>query len=587
MVTTYGPGAIINLRSPDGAPISAVTAGLELWDQDAKPSGLRNRQRCYLSRLQKKLNVLGFRLPPVFNDRAKEEEYVPMLAAQRFPDWLTCPKCFRLKPSKKWTKDTTSSLASRWCPDCSDGKEKTFVVPVRFVLTCPSGHLAEFPWGWWLNNFHVKKGDKELCARHNNLRLRQGESMSLSNLFLRCDDCEAVASMGSVFNPTIFKNLSCSGQRPWLGANDSEQCEHHPVAVQRNSSSLYFAKYESALDIPPWTHVLEEQLGEIWPKLYKIDDYESRSHRIDVWIDDINEDCGTNYTTEELNDKIQELKDLDNKSDPNLRVDEYTQFTSISGKISFKEFAGRQEAVPADISLYLNKIVSVERLREVRANTGFSRLKDANPTCKISLTKKEWLPAIEVRGEGVFIEFKPELINAYLADEAVKNRLKLIIDAHLEDQLKRNTTDHEEFEISPKFILIHTISHLLISAISQTSGYSASSLRERLYVSENMQGVLIYTSTSDSEGTLGGLSRLARSEKFKDIFLQTLESASWCSSDPLCIEGVINHSEPMNLAACHSCLMLPETSCEQFNLFLDRALICGDSSVELPAYSRV
>lgn len=585
MVTTYGPGAIINLRSPEGAPISALTAGLDSWDTDAKPAGLKNPQRCYLSRLQKKLKVNGFRLPPVFNDRASDDRFLTMLVAQRFPDWLTCPKCFKLKPSKKWAKSTTSYEVARWCPDCSTSSERTYVVPVRFVLTCPNGHLAEFPWSWWLSNFNIKKDVSEPCQKHNNLRLRQGDSMSLSSLFLICEDCGCVASMGKVFNPAVFKNISCSGHRPWLGSDVSEQCEHTYVAVQRNSSSLYFAKYESAIDIPPWTHTLEEQLGDDWPRVYRMDDYTSRGYLIEALIEDINNNCNTNYAVAELNDKIQELKDLDENSNPNLRVDEYNQFTSMRGEVNYKEFSAREEMVSGKLTRYLAKVVRVERLREVRANIGFSRLSDNNPTCKISVSQKDWLPAIEVRGEGIFIELNADYVNSFISEEKVQERLSIIMKAHEQEQLKRGSEDSEDFELSPKFVLVHTISHLLIQSIAQSSGYSASSLRERLYVSENMQGVLIYTATSDSEGTLGGLSRIARQDNFEKVFIEALNNAAWCSSDPLCIEGSINHSEPMNLAACHSCLMLPETSCEFFNLFLDRALICGDEMSDIPAYN--
>ncbi|HAF88375.1 MAG TPA: hypothetical protein DCG23_01190, partial [Deltaproteobacteria bacterium] len=154
MVTTYGPGAIVNLKSPRGCPISAVTSGLDFWDLEAKPAGLKNRQKCFLSRLQKKLDVDGFRLPPVSLDTRFYIEETPLaLPAKRFPDWLTCPKCYRLKHSNKWQKSTTVSSADRWCGRCSSKKEKVFVVPVRFILSCENGHLTEFPWVWWLKTF--------------------------------------------------------------------------------------------------------------------------------------------------------------------------------------------------------------------------------------------------------------------------------------------------------------------------------------------------------------------------------------------------------------------------------------------------
>jgi hypothetical protein len=134
--------------------------------------------------------------------------------------------------------------------------------------------------------------------------------------------------------------------------------------------------------------------------------------------------------------------------------------------------------------------------------------------------------------------------------------------------------------VSDKFVLIHTFAHLLIRQLSYDCGYGSASLRERIYCdrddnAEPMQGVLIYTAAGDSEGTLGGLARAGEPGNFEPCIRQAIRSASWCSSDPACVESVGQGTDNANLACCHGCGLLPETSCEEGNRLLDRATIVG------------
>lgn len=599
IITTYGPGAIINLRSPSGAPISAVTGGLESWDKSAKPPGLRNRQRCFLSRLERKLQVNGFRLPPVdisdFRYIDQSDVNTVALVAKRFPHWLTCPKCTSLKPARGWARSNNRPDPARWCGACSTAEEKVYAVPVRFILTCSNGHLQEFPWSWWLrkngkkppnqtsNKITTHDGEEVQCS-HENLYFRQGGSLSLSSLAIYCKDCGSWAGMGGIFHQDAFKGFTCSGLRPWLIDSNPQACDQTPRAVQRNSSSLYLAKFESALDIPPWTHTLQNLLGDWWPRLYKVDDRDTRLHKIEAVLDDINEDCGTTFSVESLNDEIEKQKKLDNDSDIDLRVDEYWQFTHASGSEDHAEFQVRPQQVSGSLSEIIDSVISVERLREVRALCGFSRLLDTNPVSELSSSKLNWLPATEVRGEGIFINFCKKYLATWASHEELPNRIQPIIEAYQDHANQRGIEENKKIKVSAEFLLLHTISHLLIRQISYECGYSAASLSERLYAHEGMSGILIYTSTSDSEGTLGGLSRLSSPYRFEEVFVKAIESAGWCSSDPLCIEGVTSHSETLNLSACHACLLLPETSCEHMNYFLDRALVAGLDESSLPPF---
>ena len=124
-------------------------------------------------------------------------------------------------------------------------------------------------------------------------------------------------------------------------------------------------------------------------------------------------------------------------------------------------------------------------------------------------------------------------------------------------------------------VAVHTLAHVLIDQVALDAGYPAASIRERLFVDDTMAGILMYTATSDSAGSLGGVAAHAEPEKFGRAMTEGLRRLSWCSSDPVCIESLASGTDALNLAACHACVLVPETSCELNNSFLDRALLFG------------
>jgi len=137
-------------------------------------------------------------------------------------------------------------------------------------------------------------------------------------------------------------------------------------------------------------------------------------------------------------------------------------------------------------------------------------------------------------------------------------------------------------QVGPRFVLLHTLAHLLINRLTFECGYSSAALRERLYVSEHpeapMAGILIYTAAGDAEGTLGGLVRMGKPGRLEPLLFRALSGARWCSADPVCMEmGQSGGQGPdsLNLAACHGCSLVPETACEEFNRLLDRGLVIG------------
>ena len=257
---TFGPGSVVDFRA-DGAAVSAVAGGLEEWDRSFPPAGLANPQRISEPRLQRKLSVGGFRLPPVVDESWRDDAGDPdrrTLVAARFPEWLQCPQCDRLAPARRWSHEP--GRAYRYCARCTreaPGQRKVFAVPIRFVMACAKGHLDEFPWHIWVAHRNDCK-EKERA----DLYLRS-ERPGLAGLILSCRECKARRSMDGVFSARTWQGFQCRGRRPWLAAAD-QTCDCEPRALQRGASNLYFPVLESALSIPPWSDALQEALGVYW-----------------------------------------------------------------------------------------------------------------------------------------------------------------------------------------------------------------------------------------------------------------------------------------------------------------------------------
>lgn len=189
----------------------------------------------------------------------------------------------------------------------------------------------------------------------------------------------------------------------------------------------------------------------------------------------------------------------------------------------------------------------------------------------VNIKKKDddWYPGYNVYGEGIFIEFDEDFINAWRSGNAALERR---VNTLQENYDKSFLGSQNPRKISGKFLLLHTISHLLIKQLSFECGYNISSLKERIYCGEaadgkEMAGILIYTASGDSEGTLGGLVRQGRYDTFPGIYKKAIESAVICSNDPVCSLSNGQGRDSLNLAACYSCCLLPETCCEEFNVF--------------------
>lgn len=268
------------------------------------------------------------------------------------------------------------------------------------------------------------------------------------------------------------------------------------------------------------------------------------------------------------------------------RREEYRVFTKdIQAGFPKKDLDIRSQPVDEYVELAtcgLQRIALLHKLRETRAFDGFSRINSSGTSRQdrralFQQNDMNWLPAIIVRGEGIFVEFSHESIAAWESEyeDSLNQRLKPMQQSLAALAARRNQPTSP---ITPAYLLLHTFAHILITELVQECGYGSASLRERIYSGSGatpMSGVLIYTAAGDSEGTMGGLVRMGEPDRFGAIVINAINKARWCSSDPVCIESKGQGPGNCNLAACHSCALLPETSCEVQNRLLDRAMLVG------------
>jgi hypothetical protein len=579
---TFGPGAIVDMRASE-APVSGVHCGLEEWDSEAPLLGTLANQKIIERRLCFKLGKRFFRLPPVTerklpgSRRSGTKDF--SLLIRRFPNWLQCPLCSRLKEATKWPQEP--GFAYRFCAECTEkrpGKIKVFAVPVRFVAACENGHLDDFPWNWWVRHAKTCTGS-ELFFKST--------GAGLAGLRLNCMGCKASRTLEHAFSKLALSGLRCQGHRPWL-TEDDISCENSGEngkyrVVQRGASNLYYPVFESALDIPPWTAPIQSILNDRWDDLENIENKEQRLHYIKQTKAIMDAAGRAGLTAEEIAiafDEMKGLAQLINKDE--IRLDEYRVLNSGIPN-NHREFQSSASEILEILEPLVKTVTRVARMREVRVLKGFTRIKppsedESKPISPLSLNPLEWLPAIEIRGEGIFFSLNPITLNIWENHADVVSRVKIIDDQFAEFWEKTNPEVERKIFCSPRRLLLHTLVHGIISQLTLECGYSTASLRERLYIDDELTGMcgaLIYTGTSDSDGTLGGLQARAEKELFGSTILGALKAMKWCSSDPLCIHGEMAIADSYSVASCHSCTLLPETSCEAHNKFLDRALLVG------------
>lgn len=587
-VVPFGVGAIFDLPGQ-----SLMSAGLDVWPDKPK-CGIND------DRLARRLGITYFRAPPPAPSPGQQGDYLPFV---RFPLWHFCPRCRALTAcawNEPYPPRCSSDLGSRFKPKpgqrqqppCSalPERKRWRMVPVRFVIACPRGHIDDFPWVAWAHRQSGQSiGDAVHCGSPK-LRLNYGRFSGLGGLKVVCENCNSSRTMSGSAGPNSLEGMNCSGNRPWLGPHGREDdCIANLRMLQRGATNLYFPKVASAILIPPFSDSLRGTVDDNWPFLSSNpnDDGTPNQSNVDNFAKIFHLDY--DRLLKVVSEKMSGLEPSDAAiTEEEFRHSEYTALSEQSDNEE-SEFV----TVPQDLNKYddflqtfLEKVVLVEKLGETRALTGFSRIDpppyrefDINDQHQLSLQHRNWLPAIRVYGEGLFFCLKKSVIDDW-ATRSVVNRLNTIVENHRRVCLQLGRTPRE---LPPRFFLLHTLAHVLIRRLSFECGYGSSSLRERLYCwdepGKEMTGILIYTAAGDSEGTMGGLVQQGKPGRLESLFLGAIQDARWCSSDPLCIESSGQGIDSLNRAACHACALLPETSCEEGNRFLDRGVLVGTTDL--------
>lgn len=545
LITTYGVGAIVALRDE-----SFMVAGTDRWsvtDPDL-----------HEPLLERSLGVRGFVLPPASDDR----DDVPVI---RFPTWSSCPTCKRLAKHNQ--------LASNYqnlCNRCG-----VQLVPSRFVMACERGHINDFPYTRW-----VHRGAPRGEGPHDLTIEASGRSSSLRDVVIRCS-CGHWQDLDGVFAKFALRDITkCFGDRPWLAESD-EVCTEQPRALQRGASNVWFSVVRSAISIPPWSEGVFNVLNQYWNMLRNIPEDALRAtlqgmriaERAQVGIEDLIDVI--------LVRRREDVSPGDSSQVSIRRQEHDALMRGREERSSTQEFvcvpAPQQSSRVGDV---LDQVMVVRRLREIRALVGFTRIRppgsgatETERIAPLSSVELDWLPAIEVRGEGVLLALNQARLSDWERRAKVTARADVIDRQY--DKLARQFGGEPDRRITPRLLLIHTLAHALIDQWSLDSGYPASSLRERLYCDGEMAALLIYTATSDAAGSLGGLAAQAQPDRLQSSLFDAVDRASWCSSDPLCIEADATGVDALNLGACHACCLLPEVSCEEMNVLLDRAMLVG------------
>jgi hypothetical protein len=383
--------------------------------------------------------------------------------------------------------------------------------------------------------------------------------------------------MDGAFDRHAFRGLtSCRGRRPWLTTVD-EDCGTVVRALQRGASNVWFGSVRSAISIPPWSEAAFQALNSHWAILRAIPGNAVRGTIENLKLAD------RGFSVDDLIATVSERKQLETgnasgqQTEQDFRRQEFEAL--IRGKedgLGPQQFVAEEGVVPAEIRPWIRQCMLVSRLREVRALEGFTRLLPPGygaDIAPLTVDPPSWLPGIEVKGEGVFLLLEETRIREWSKQEDVQNRAKWLDQRYQERAAQWGYT--VDRVIGPRLLVTHTLAHALINQLSLDAGYPAAALRERLYVFEDALGILIYTATTDSAGSLGGVVAQAAPEQLRSTFVDALASFAWCSTDPVCIESTVGGADALNLAACHACALLPETSCEEMNGLLDRAMLVG------------
>ncbi len=584
---------------------SFVPCDITRWkDKNGKPLGapipiVRNHLKMFLE--NKGFGEVSLLRPPTLTnvDNKLVGDKIP---AVRFPAWMVCLKCGRLH-HLPWLKNDkkVESIGKLRCEDKKCNGKLDFVT---WVLVSTEGCLDDLPWkemSHW-NPLHIH------CEFRDELFLKRNQ---YGRLIIKCGKCGHEEKIDGLRNEHFFKDrINYMRKQPWL--KDTIKLENEPpVALKITDVRIHISNVASVLDIPPESRINPD---DIHARLSQHDDYHAlveiekngkerlykhkmkniarffgcSKKEIENAFSDLRQgwpkdETSTNSVIDENDILAAEYKAICRKYQ---NMEEWERFITDHQTSKWHDYleSNRVDSKFYGISKTVDKLIIINRLREIQVFCGFQRKSDRGEIIKPGLEEKtKWLPACELYGEGIFFTLNEKKLQKWESDQLCRERADIIEQRRLESVFSYRLP-----EATPRFILLHTIAHLIIRELEFSSGYPISSIRERIFCFDKpdapMSGILIYVTVPNKMGSLGGLAEHGKPDKFFKLWMKAMERADHCTYDPICAEHEGQGPDQLNRAACHGCLLLPEVSCIYQNCILDRQFLMGNGKNNLTGF---
>jgi len=615
LLYTYGPGSVMDLPG-----FTIMPAGLDDWERiwarrDGHPTihapRLLDAVRTLLGSFVDEFRPFPSQPKVMSMSREGEDLGVP---ARVFPQWLRCTGCGLLGPLSKFEYTNTHPFRpdlARFehvkCPGRGGrGQRRSPAIPARYLLVCPAGHVDEFPYDLWVHH-----GEKCAKAEFPVLKMIDRTGGKGASATVVCESCGKRRPMNEAQGESGRKKLpQCRGRHPHLGSFEPGGCQNQTRLMLIGASNLWFAATQNIIVMPQspaearadLADRIRVALGDKLAKYASLPDVardllEGKVAEAALMSDGELEAIMVEAMKPPLTEE--ERKERRRNWDPtDLLVPEWQYLQQDPVGPHHDDPSGLMlspRATSPKLPPQITRVLAIDKLRKVNALVGFTRidaldrLSDDDREIRIApLTRDKqprWTVATEDRGEGVFLQLDEDAVAAWETRAAGSAIWDAHREAHRRNFYRRFSetaadVNPDDRLPGPRYWLLHTLSHVLIREMSMYAGYSAASLSERIYAwpgtvtREPAAGLMIVTTASDSDGTLGGLVRLSEPERLAHVVNSALVRAHRCSSDPVCARRTPHDPEDfLHGAACHACAMASETSCEKANRFLDRRFL--------------
>jgi hypothetical protein len=619
LLYTFGPGSVMDLPE-----FTIMPGGFDDWDRiwNRRDTIPQIRAPRLLDAVRTMLKSDVDQLRP-FPHQAKRQSFSDEgrdlgVPARVFPQWFRCTGCDKLGLLPQFSYSNTHPYRTdeaRFEHSPCHGrsgeqrtKRRSPAVPARYLVVCVNGHVEEFPYDWWVHH-----GGSCPKAETPALRMIQREVGRGASARIVCDSCGERRRMNEAQGETGRAKLpKCRGRHPHLGGFQPGGCGLETRLMMVGASNLWFPVTQSVIVMPETKTEHDRELADRLRRTVgdQLADYTAVPHllrgaygRQFPELADRSDAEVVALINAAMNPPVaQDLEEKHRKWDPiDLLVPEWRYLLSPplgpSHEDQHNDFRMTERARADQLRGEITKVLAIEKLRKVNALLGFTRVDAidrvedlAGRLAPLTIDNPKGVVATQDYGEGVFLQLDEDRVAAWEQQIESSDLWQAHREAHRRNFANRFSetadpnTDPDDRLPPPRYWLVHTLAHILIREMAMDCGYAAASLSERLYAWAGTEtrppaaGLLICTTASGSDGTLGGLVRLSEPDRLAGIVDHALQRARRCSSDPVCATRTPKDPEDyLHGAACHCCAMASETSCERSNRFLDRRFL-----VDLP-----